>query len=749
MLRSGQFLQDRYEILGLIGSGGMSDVYKAKCHTLNRTVAIKVLKEEFSEDDSFIEKFNREAEAAARLSHPNIVQVYDVVNEDRLHFIVMELIEGVTLKDYIARKGFLDYREAIGIAIQVAGGIAAAHEQKIIHRDIKPQNMLMSMDGTVKVADFGIARAVSTQTMTSEAMGSVHYISPEQARGGYCDERSDIYSFGITLYEMVTGRLPFTGDNTVSIALAHLQEQIPSPSAYNPEIPVSLEKIILKCSEKKPERRYDSIRNVIQDLRRVLLHPEEDFVIMAPELNLNGSTIKLSDEQLEEIKKGVRSKELLDEQKAEGNLSENLLKLREQEKEDDTLQEIRNPENRKKPGGARGKETAGSGSSPKKNKTAQPADSREREKHRTGALDHLFTTFSIVLALAVIGVAGFLILQVLGLFQNHIQNSGDESESNPAVVVESTEPAAETTASTQIAMPDVLELPQDLAEAKLKEYTLVMKVSYEHSETVKAGDVIAQEPAEGVIVDKYSSVNVTISEGPAYVHLAELGLAGTGQTSARQALEDKGFTVQIQTEASKDTAAGIVIRLRPEEAKAGDTVTMIVSSGPETVLHEVPDLTGHTEEEALSLLMDNGFFAGTVTQEYHSEIPAGSVISQGIEAGTSMTEGSLIPYVVSLGKKAGRYLAAINEVYDMSSLIGPGALSSDLTVEVRLRQTVDGQTVYKTLMEPTHMKGNSLLPISYTAIEGARGVSEGVIEVINVDTKEVLTGYTVRFVETE
>ena len=208
MLKPGTYLQNRYEILEKIGSGGMSVVYKAQCHTLNRLVAIKVLKEEFAFDKAFIDKFRMEAQAAARLSHPNIVSVYDVVEEDALHYIVMELIEGITLKNYIDKKGCLENKEAIGIAIQVASGIAAAHSHHIVHRDIKPQNIIISRDGKVKVADFGIAKAVSAQTMNASAVGSVHYISPEQARGGYCDERSDIYSFGITLYEMAAGKVP-------------------------------------------------------------------------------------------------------------------------------------------------------------------------------------------------------------------------------------------------------------------------------------------------------------------------------------------------------------------------------------------------------------------------------------------------------------------------------------------------------------------------------------------------------------
>ena len=305
ILRPGTFLQDRYEILEQIGSGGMSVVYKAKCHKLNRLVAIKVLKEEFCNDSSFVSKFKMEAQSAAGLSHPNIVSVYDVIDEGKLHYIVMELIEGITLKSYIQKKGRLEIKETIGIAIQVAQGIAAAHEQHIIHRDIKPQNMIISRDGKVKVADFGIARAVSAQTMTSSAMGSVHYISPEQARGGFSDERSDIYSLGVTMYEMVTGRVPFDGDNTVAIALAHLEDAVVPPSVYNPEIPMSLERIILTCMEKKPERRYRSAQEVITDLRAALIWPASEGgnrPADAEERALNGETVQISSEQLSQIK---------------------------------------------------------------------------------------------------------------------------------------------------------------------------------------------------------------------------------------------------------------------------------------------------------------------------------------------------------------------------------------------------------------------------------------------------------------
>ena len=229
MLKEGMFIQERYEIIGRIGSGGMADVYKAKDHKLNRFVAVKVLKQEFREDKAFISKFRVEAQSAAGLAHPNIVNVYDVGEDHGISYIVMELVEGITLKEYIDKKGRLAVREATSIAIQVSMGLEAAHRNGIVHRDVKPQNIIISTDGKVKVTDFGIARAASSNTINSSVMGSVHYSSPEQARGGYSDYKSDIYSLGITLYEMLTGTVPFDGDSTVAIAIKHLQEELPSP----------------------------------------------------------------------------------------------------------------------------------------------------------------------------------------------------------------------------------------------------------------------------------------------------------------------------------------------------------------------------------------------------------------------------------------------------------------------------------------------------------------------------------------
>ena len=304
MITQGMFIADRYEIIDKVGSGGMSDVYRAKDHILGREVAIKILKQEFSEDATFVAKFRTEAQSAAGLEHPNIVNIYDVGSENGMYFIVMEYVEGITLKTYIEKKGQLNFKEAISIAIQVGRGIEAAHQKGIIHRDIKPQNIIISTEGKVKVTDFGIARAASSNTIHADVMGSVHHSSPEQARNGFVDGKSDIYSLGIVMYEMVTGRVPFDGDNTVAIAIQHLQEEMVAPSAYAPDLPISLEKIILKATMKKADRRYATISDLLMDLKKALVSPNDDFVtIVEPDLGHTRVMHKVTPEQEENLTK--------------------------------------------------------------------------------------------------------------------------------------------------------------------------------------------------------------------------------------------------------------------------------------------------------------------------------------------------------------------------------------------------------------------------------------------------------------
>lgn len=712
MLRAGTYLQERYEILELIGSGGMSDVYKAKCHKLNRYVAIKVLKDEFSSDEGFVSKFKMEAQAAACLSHPNIVSIYDVVDEGKLHYIVMELIEGITLKSYIAQKRRLDVKEAVSISIQVAQGIAAAHSRNIVHRDIKPQNIIISKDGKVKVADFGIARAATSQTITVSAVGSVHYISPEQARGGYSDARSDIYSFGITMYEMVTGRVPFEGDNTVTVALAHLEEPITRPSVYNPQIPVSLENIILKCTEKKPEHRYRSVEEVIADLRRVLIHPDENFVTMSPAQDMGGETVIISKDELNAIKSSYHGDRT-------------------------SRQEYRQPEQEEE--------------YQSEHQNRQGSQNRKRNEPHDDVspqFEKIMTTVGVVVAIVIVAVLIVVFSKLGGLIRF------GNSDKTPTIQTE-TVATEESLGESQVRMPDVRNLYIDDAVTELKKSDLDFHFTYEDSETVEKDHIIAQQIEPEQIINKGTMVELYVSNGTDLIDLSSMGLIGMDQTAATALLDQNQMNAVIQQDYSDTVEAGKVIRFEsqnpdnPLKAKAGQSVTLFISQGSEAEVRTVPDIQNISEDEAIARLTDAQLEIGEVTEEHSDTVEIGYVIRQSIAPETMVKAGDAVGYVVSIGPEGKRYIGAISETYQLSNLIGPGAVDSSLVVEVRLKQEVDGRAVYRTLMQPTELTGKDLLPISYPSIEGISGVDYGEVEVVNMQTGLVVQSYPVKFFETE
>ena len=673
ILRPGTFLQDRYEILEQIGSGGMSVVYKAKCHKLNRLVAIKVLKEEFCNDSNFVSKFKMEAQSAAGLSHPNIVSVYDVIDEGKLHYIVMELIEGITLKSYIQKKGRLEIKESIGIAIQVAQGIAAAHEQHIIHRDIKPQNMIISKDGKVKVADFGIARAVSAQTMTSSAMGSVHYISPEQARGGFSDERSDIYSLGVTMYEMVTGRVPFEGDNTVAIAIAHLENAVVPPSVYNPEIPVSLERIILTCMEKKPERRYHSAEDVITDLRAALIRPSEEpdlAAVNSEERALNGETVQISSEQLARIKHFRRPERMEYEHREEYGHREDY--GREAKAAWDAYQDEkqeRKPEKQEK--------------EPIRESGKRLVREEEDDDSANPHIERLLAGAGIVAAIVVVAVLLVVFAKLGAFFQ-----AGSGILGNTQVQTTQAETGELVLKDTEVSMPSVVGLSEEMAESKLKDSSLTMKRTYEAFDDVEKGYVAKQDPEAGSVVLKGGQVKVVISSGTDKMDLDKLGIKELDQSTAVSFLESKGLKVQVVEEENETIKAGTVMRYEPELVEEGATVYLYVSSGPHVDRVSTPYLVGKSEEEAIALLTENNLMPGNTSIQSSDTVEKGCIISQSVSSGTQVEKGSKVDYVVSSGPeiKHQRYVASINQVYDLSNLIGPGAGSSSVTIMIRLRQ---------------------------------------------------------------
>ena len=761
MLNPGTYLQERYEILEKIGSGGMSVVYKAKCHTLNRLVAIKVLKEEFASDENFVSKFKMEAQAAARLSHPNIVNVYDVVDEENLHYIVMELIEGITLKNYIEKKELLDSKEAIGIAIQVAQGIAAAHEQHIIHRDIKPQNMIISKDGKVKVADFGIARAVSSQTVNSSAaVGSVHYISPEQARGGYCDERSDIYSFGITLYEMVTGRVPFEGDNTVAVALAHLEDPVVPPGDYNPQVYPGLEDIILKCTKKKPDRRYGSMEEVIHDLRRVLMDPECD-IYQNEEIEEGGDpyqTRPISKDELSQIRDHHRrkSRETGADEAEKG--TEGLETSDEENGSPDSLSK----EDAEEFGDGTGDHRSRHHSS-RKREFHKKIPSRKRDEDVSTQFERMIAAIGIIAAILVVIVVVFVFSRLTGLFW---PGSGQDSQENQTEAVTQSASMEEIQVIPDeggTIMPNVLDLPRDMAESKLKEYDIVMKVTgEEYSENYSKGYVMRQDVDEGTAVEKWSIVGVTISKGSERVDVKALNLSGMDKKQAEEILKDKDLIPSAKEEANDTVPKGKVIRVGTEEAKAGDTVELFVSSGPKTVQGQVPKLTDGDAAAADALLKAAGLVSGTVTYEYDPSKPHGQVLSQSELPGTMLEPQSAVDYVVNdsaqasteaaaakTGEEEKYYVGSIDATCSLSNYIGPASQTSSVRILIRLKQKdpKDANTyVYTNLISPRLVVGSQDIPVVFSRIKGAYGVDSGIVEVVDVDNDDkVIQSWPVSF----
>lgn len=737
MLNQGTYFQDRYEILGRIGSGGMSVVYKAKCHTLDRLVAIKVLKEEFASDENFVSKFKMEAQAAARLSHPNIVNVYDVVDEGNLHYIVMELIEGITLKSYIEKKGFLENKEAIGIAIQVAQGIAAAHEQHIIHRDIKPQNMIISRDGNVKVADFGIARAVSSQTMNATAVGSVHYISPEQARGGYCDERSDIYSFGITMYEMVTGRVPFEGDNTVAVALAHLETPITPPSQLNPVVSSGLEQIILKCTQKKPDRRYSSIGDVITDLRHVMVDPDYDIY---------GAVSQTDEENDPYVTRPISREELSQIQERRRPHTEDIVV---KEPEYDPAVSIQTPETEENDGDGYDKEET----QPQIPVHKKRSD-RKKEKDVSTQFERIIMVMGIFAAVLVAVVVIFVFSRLTGLFW---PKSGQDKETEVVTSETATEGINVSLADNQTYMPNVLGLPKDMAEAKLKEYNLVMSIETEdYSDNYKADQVMRQDVAEGEVVEKWSTVGVTISKGSDKVDLSSLGLEQLSGEDAQKLLKDKELQVTLKEEANDNIETGKVIRYSPQQAKAGDTIELVVSTGPKTAQGQVPKLIGRDEVTADALLKAAGLKTGTVTYDYDAGKPEGTVLSQSALPGTVLEPSATVDYVVNQMEEEGStqaqaadesyYMGSIDTTCSLSNYIGPASQTSSVKISIRLKQKdANGAEVYTPLISPRLVVGSQDIPVVFPRIKGAYGVENGTVEVVDVEKDTVIASYPVSF----
>lgn len=620
MVKGDIVLNDRYVVLSKLGAGGMADVYKGRDSMLNRLVAIKVLKKEYRENKDFVRKFISEAQAAAGLMNPNIVNVYDVGEDRGLYYMVMELVEGITLKEYIQKKGKLSTKEVLSIAIQMCTGVEAAHNHNIIHRDIKPQNIMISTEGKVKVTDFGIARAVDSHTVSSSAMGSVHYVSPEQARGGYCDAKSDIYSVGITLYEMITGRVPFDGDSTVSVAMKHLQENIVPPSEYAPDITRALERIILKCTQKSPERRYASTALLIQDLKRALVDPSGAFVEATP-IRTAGDTVMISSDELGRTGRG---------QSRYNQYNDDDYDYDDDDEYDDDDYDDDDYDDGKS-----------------RRKTGSATSSAKRN----GKSDEVNPQMNKMMKILT-GVAAAIVVLIIALVVGNA--AGVFKFGNSDVVEQDAEEA-------DCEVPNLLGQTESVGKKMCEGRNLVMVVvSQKHSEEYEEGEIMEQNIKAGTLVAKKTEIEVVICSGAEEVEMPDV--SGKTQDEAWDVLKKMGFDkYDVVTENSDEYDNGEVIGTTPaagEKVTVDTTVTIIVSKGVEKV--EVPDLENKTADQAKKLLTDAGLKDGGYTEEYSNSVEAGKVISQTVKAGKKVDSGTSVSYVVSKGKEPAKTVTVPN-----------------------------------------------------------------------------------------
>ena len=734
MLKAGMIIAERYEVLGKIGTGGMADVYKAKDHKLNRFVAVKVLKPEFREDKTFIRKFRSEAQAAAGLTHPNIVNVFDVGDDEGVYYIVMELIEGITLKEYIAKKGKLSIKEATSIAIQVSMGLEAAHNHGIVHRDVKPQNIIISTDGKVKVTDFGIARAASSNTISSNVMGSVHYSSPEQVRGGYSDEKSDIYSLGITLYEMVTGRVPFDGDTTVAIAIKHLQEEMVPPSVYTENLPYSLEQIIFKCTQKSVGRRYEKMEDVIADLKHSLIDPQGNFVKLNDVVDTDAKTVVISDEELGEIKHTQKNRA------AQRKPEVEMLEEEEYETDYDDGDDDREYERRR------------------------AAERRKKKKKKRRTTSRAVTIVALLAGAAVLAGGVFFIVKNTGVF--------DKTE-EPGQVQQ-----ADNKDEGMVEVPDLVGKTEEEAKALVEAVNLGKQMVGEEASDQEKGRISSQDIPAGTKVEAYTTLKYYISKGQEELTIPEYDETVTAY-AYQKSLEDMGLTVNVQKEYSADTddtdgmewpdvEPGYVIAVSPEAgsvAKSGDTVTLTVSRGldwGEGAL--VPSVVGKTEEEAVTEF--GKWLEINITKQQSADVPAGQVISQSPEAEETADPDEPASLVVSSGDQppeaepaadssgaqtsadtsAQQQTAANGEVWKCTQSLNTPQDYKGGALRLELIQEVNGESEATTVVD-----GETLTFPYKLDITGSPGVSEGTLsvsEMINGEYQQLGT-YPLTFEKAE
>ena len=583
----GRLLDNRYEILEVIGVGGMAVVYKARCHRLNRLVAIKILKDDYCQDEEFRRRFHAEGQAVAMLSHPNIVQVYDVSTSESANFIVMELIDGISLKQYMEKKGVLNWKETLHFSMQIAKGLEHAHSRGIVHRDIKPHNIMVLKNGSVKVMDFGIARVMNkSNTLTKEALGSVHYISPEQAKGGHTDNRSDLYSLGVVMYEMMTGRPPYDGESAVAVAIQHINGGAPMPSSLNPNIPAGLEQIIMKGMSLEIRDRYVSATEMLQDMEEFRKNPAIlfDYRTMLDDatraIPVNSLPLTTAEKKVQS-KTGERPVESSRVRQSSGKMQQN-----------------------RQITGVTPLNTAG-----RENDAIRRAQQRRKEEERKKETERSRIATTAVVICSTVAIVAIVIFLV-ALFNGALLNQEK----------------------------DIVEVPylegrvyNEAFASKYKDFTIRLLPQQYHP-TVAVSHIISQEPAGGEKVQRGSDIWITVSMGqePPLIELVDF--VGVDASEAIALLKEQGFNPLKRKEPSYVLEAGLVTRTDPAaktQLPAGQTVYVYVSTGPEIVERPVPNVIGLEINRARELMEQQGF-RNVRYEQVESQKPEGEVVYQSV-----------------------------------------------------------------------------------------------------------------------
>ena len=670
-LDQGTVIAGRYEILEKLGAGGMAIVYRAKDIKLDRSVTFKVMRDEYVHDEEFIARFNIEAQAAASLSNQNIVNVYDVGEDGDIHFIVMEYIEGDTLKELIRSHSPFDNEAILGVATQIASALEHAHLNNIVHRDIKPQNILVTVNGIIKVTDFGIARAATSSTMTtsSNTMGSVHYFSPEQARGGYVDYKSDIYSLGIVMFEMATGKLPFDGETAVSIALKQISDPLPDIKHLNPNVSESIVRIIQKNTEKSSAKRYQSTRELLNDLKRALTNSTGDFVTTNEVVE--SPTVRLSATEVASIKGELKN--------------ESAVKPPEERKIDIPQFEI-NKEAR--------------AAYFNKNNPFDADDYDSEEEKRSERKIIIAAILTAILIMVIVGFAIFFIMQ------NRERALTEGMASVPA--------------------PYLVGLTLMDAESALRDLNLTLTAGEpQFSDFIAEGSIMTQNINENTMLNSGDNIEVVVSKGPLLEEVPDV--VGMDIEEALEFFRDNTtLTLRQEYEASEDFPIHVVFRQDPapgEMVSPRYRITLYVSSGSETSMVIVPNIVGATESEAILLLEGAGLAAAHPTR-MESDLPEGTIIMQLVDAGTEVPRGRVVQYVISSGRGEPTYTDAEPIGYTVVVPINPPRSNFPEGIsEVRV-------TVYNVATDGAVMAFNEVVAIDDFPIEvPVRGMGHAEIQV--------------------